>query len=67
LSNTFGPFSIDLFASNLSHHLPKFYSKYWCQGTAGVDAFAFDWGDEICWVVPPPCYNPQGSQALKSL
>jgi hypothetical protein len=31
----------------------KFYSKFWCQGTSGVDSFAFDWGSDTLWMVPP--------------
>ena len=49
-----GPFTLDAFASNITTHVPKFYSKFWCHGTAGVDAFAYTWRGENCWVVPPP-------------
>jgi hypothetical protein len=66
MNNKFGPFSIDLFASNLSHQTQKFYSKYWCQGTSGVDAFAFDWGKETCWVVPPPVLIPRVLRHMQS-
>lgn len=34
---------IDLFADANNHKLEKNYSAYWCPGTSGVDAFAFDW------------------------
>jgi hypothetical protein len=54
VSKVYGPFTIDLFASNITHKLVKFYSKYWCEGSAGVDAFAYHWGAEYSWVVPPP-------------
>jgi hypothetical protein len=54
-----GAFSIDLFASNLSHETKRFYSKYWCLGSEGVDAFAYNWGDENCWAVPPPYLVPR--------
>lgn len=48
-----GPFDIDLFADVNNHKLEKFYSAYWCPGTSGVDAFAFDWFPFNCWIVPP--------------
>jgi hypothetical protein len=54
VQKAYGPFTADLFASNLTNKLPKFYSKFWCVGTSGVDAFAYDWGKEFAWVVPPP-------------
>jgi hypothetical protein len=54
INKVYGPFTIDLFASNLTHKLGRFYSKYWCEGSLGVDAFAYDWGTEFSWVVPPP-------------
>jgi hypothetical protein len=38
-----GPFTLDAFASNISKKVDKFYSRYWCTGSSGVVAFAFDW------------------------
>jgi hypothetical protein len=54
LDKVYGPFSIDLFASHLSKKSDKFLSKYWCTGTAGVNAFAYSWAGEFAWLVPPP-------------
>ena len=54
INKTCGPFSIDCFASNLSHKLPRFFSKYWCEGTYGIDAFSYSWAGEFAWLVPPP-------------
>jgi hypothetical protein len=48
-----GPHTLDVFASNITAKCNKFYSKFWCQGTAGVDCFAFEWGHDILWLVPP--------------
>ena len=31
----------------------RFYSKFWCLGTEGVDAFSADWAGENNWLVPP--------------
>ena len=54
LDKVYSPFSIDLFASHLSKKSQKFLSKYWCTGTAGVNAFAYNLADEFAWMVPPP-------------
>jgi hypothetical protein len=51
LNSTYGPFTIDVYASNVTKKLPRFYSKYWCGGTLGVDGLAFDWGGEVCWCI----------------
>jgi hypothetical protein len=55
----YGPFTIDLFASNVSHKTKRFYSKYWCMHSSGVDAFAYEWAGEHCWMVPPPNLIPK--------
>jgi hypothetical protein len=54
LNRVAGPFSLDCFATNLSAKVERFYAKYCCAGVLGVDAFAFDWGGELLWLVPPP-------------
>jgi hypothetical protein len=59
LDNLYGKFTIDLFASNLSHKTDRFYAKYWCTGATGVDAFAYNWKNETCWMVPPPNLIPK--------
>ena len=60
-----GPFTVDVFASNITKQLPKFYSKYWCEGSAGVDAFAYSWKSENCWLVPPPGLIPRTLAHMK--
>jgi hypothetical protein len=54
LNAAMGPFTLDCFASNLTAQTSRFYAKFCCEGVAGVDAFAFDWGHENLWLVPPP-------------
>lgn len=58
-SSLFCPFTVDRFASSLNAKCTKFYSKFWCPGTLGVDAFSTDWANENNWLVPPlylvPC------------
>ena len=53
LNSMYGPFTLDCFASSNIAKCSKFYSKFWCPGTSGVDAFSFDWSNENCWLVPP--------------
>lgn len=43
---------MDLFASNRNTKVQKFYSLFYVPGTAGVDAFRYDWSDENAWAVP---------------
>ena len=47
-------FTLDPFADNLNKKCNNFYSKYWCENSAGVDAFAYSWSTEHSWIVPPP-------------
>ena len=54
-----GPFTLDPFASNITKKVTKFYSRIWCQGSQGVDAFAYSWQNEVCWLVPPPKLIPR--------
>jgi hypothetical protein len=65
LSTRYGPFTVDLFASNITAKVDKFYAKFWCKGVKGVDAFAYNWGAEHCWIVPPPKLVPQVIKHMK--
>ena len=40
VSSIFGHFDVDRFASSLSAKCARFYSKFWCPGCEGVDAFS---------------------------
>ncbi len=53
LSDAFGPFDVDLFASTLNAQLPHFYSATRCPGTAGVDALMQCWKGMKCYGNPP--------------
>lgn len=48
-----GPFTCDVFASSSNFKVKKFYSQFWTPGSSGVDAFAFDWAQDMNWLVPP--------------
>lgn len=54
LTNKWGPCMCDRFADCHNTKLETFYSKYWVPCTKGVDAFAFDWTEDMSWLVPPP-------------
>jgi hypothetical protein len=55
LSLRWGLQSCDRFASDLNHHVPRFYSLCWCPGKARIDAFDHFWGNplESNWIKPP--------------
>lgn len=55
LDGLWGPHSVDAFGSHANNVLPVFFSRRWCPGTAGVDAFAQPvrlWRGNP-WVNPP--------------
>ena len=53
------PFTLDVFASDTNTKVPgRFYSKWLCHGTLGVDAFGHPWAAigqdrQFCWVNGP--------------
>ena len=53
LERTWGPHSLDCFASYYSAKTPRFFSRFWNPGTPGVDALFQSWEGENCLVVPP--------------
>ena len=42
-------------AFNHNSKVLQFLSKYWCPGTAGIDAFAHELHNFNSWLVPPVC------------
>ena len=64
-NNIWGPFDCDLFADYNNHKLSKYFSAYWCPGTSGVDALAFNWEGLNCWIVPPIHLVPRALEHLK--
>ena len=53
LCNRWGLFSVDCFANFYNHKVDRFYSLFYTPGSAGVDAFSFDWVRDFCLLVPP--------------
>ena len=45
--------SVDLFAHTTNTKCEKFYSYGKAPKTAGIDAFAQSWGNELAWACPP--------------
>ena len=45
---------MNCFATRENAKCTKFYSRFYSNGCAGVDAFNFNWHGEVVWVVPPP-------------
>lgn len=46
--------TVDLFANAVNKKVSRFYSKFWCPGTSGVDAFGQSWAAEFAYACPPP-------------
>ncbi|XP_065175625.1 uncharacterized protein LOC135805510 [Sycon ciliatum] len=53
LDESWGPHSIDCFASVLSAQLPRYCSRFFNPGCTAVNAFTLDWKEEDCWLFPP--------------
>ena len=54
LNRSWGPLTIDRFATTENRLLPKFNSWWYCPMTHGIDAFAQDdWESEQSWCNPP--------------
>lgn len=49
----FGPLDIDLFASRISHKLPRYVSWLPDPYAENIDAFSFPWGDDYFYAFPP--------------
>ncbi|BDA43598.1 probable Gag-Pol polyprotein at N-terminal half [Coccomyxa sp. Obi] len=53
LDQLWGPHTFDRFASGTNNQCSKFCSRFWCPGSAGVDAFSYNWQGENNWVNAP--------------
>jgi hypothetical protein len=47
LDKKWGPHTFDLSACNYNTQCNKFFSKYWCPGTSGINALEHKWINEI--------------------
>ena len=50
----FGPLDVDRFPDERNHKLPIFNSRWWCPGTAAVDAFEVSWAGVRNWLHAHP-------------
>ena len=50
-----GPFTLDCFANHYNKKVDRFFSLFNSPGCARVDAFSFDWKQDMCLIVPPVC------------
>ena len=48
-----GSHSVDRFVNHANAQLAGFYSRFWCTGTEGVNAFSVPWAGENNWLVLP--------------
>ena len=53
IDSIWGPFTCDAFADGSNSKCRKFYSKFPCPGSFGVNALDYDWGRDKSWVTPP--------------
>ena len=53
IDSFWGPHTVDCFTHIENTQLPVFYSRFWCPGSAAVDAFTVNWVGEVNWWVPP--------------
>ena len=53
LEKRYGSFTLDAFANSYNNKVSKFYSLFNVPGSAGVNAFSYDWSGEFVLLVPP--------------
>ena len=59
LEESWGPHTVDRFASSSNTKLKRFNSKYLCPNTEHVNAFSITWEGENNYLVPPVTYLPK--------
>ena len=50
---SWGPHTVDCFASQHNALLPRFHSRFWVPDCEAVDTFTTNWGGELNWWLPP--------------
>lgn len=53
LQSKWGCLDVDWFASEHNAKLERFYTRFWCEKSSGVDSFAENWGGCNDYFVPP--------------
>ena len=54
IQQSFGFFSIDLFANEANRRTPRFFSLHFSPLALGLNAFAHSWAREFAYIFPPP-------------
>ena len=65
LQHLWGPHTVDRFASPHNAKLPRFNTRFFCRGSAGVDAFCQDWSVDNNYLCPPVSLIPQVIKRMK--
>ena len=53
LDASWGPHTVDCFASPHNKQVERLYSRFWSPGCKAVDTFTVNWGNETNWWLPP--------------
>ena len=53
LNEIWGPFTVDRFADEKNAKIARFYSRFFCPKSEGVNAFQSSWSSENNYLVPP--------------
>ncbi|XP_044180060.1 uncharacterized protein LOC122961513 [Acropora millepora] len=61
-----GPHSIDRFADEHNHLLPRFDSRFWNPYCEAMDTFTRSWDFDNNWVCPPPHLVPRTPRHMRS-
>ena len=61
-----GPHSIDRFADEHNHLLPRFDSRFWNPYCEAMDTFTRSWDFDNNWVCPPPHLVPRTLRHMRS-
>ena len=67
LDKLWGSHTFDRFASATNKQCEQFNSRFWCPGSAGVNALAYDWSGENNWVNPPVGLMGKGAAPYEGL
>ena len=66
ISQLFGSFQVDLFASGVTNQIPVFCSRIPDPNAIESDAFRLDWTDRVLWAFPPVPLIPRVLQQLST-
>ena len=58
INDAWGPFYSRFFACFYNSKLSRFFPRFWNPGSSAVDAFAQNWANESCLLVPPVVLIP---------